>query len=447
MDLLVAGGTLVTQNAQREIVRADLLVRNGRIAEIAPRIAPAGACQVLPAAGKVVIPGLVQSHVHLCQTLFRGLADDLGLIDWLRRRIWPLEGAHDEASLYASARLGITELLRGGTTCIQDMGTVHHTDQIFRALVESGLRAVAGKAMMDRQDGLPRGLRESPRGGRAATEASLRESVRLCEQWSNAGGDRIRYAFAPRFALSCTSGLLAEVAQEARRLGARLHTHGAENREEVAAVRAESGAGNLEYLHRVGMTGPDVGIAHCIWLEPGEERLLADTGTHVLHCPSSNLKLGSGIARIPELLELGASVSVGADGAPCNNNLDAFLEMRLCALLQKPRLGPRAMPAQVAFDLATLGGAKALGLEDEVGSLETGKRADLAVLDLDQAHSLPGGDPISQIVYAARAADVTDVVVDGVWLVRARRLVPWDEAEVRAEARRQLDRLLARAEV
>jgi cytosine/adenosine deaminase-related metal-dependent hydrolase len=444
MDLLCTGGTLVTQDAQRTILRGDLLVRGDRIAGLGAEVRPQGPCRVLDAREKVVIPGLIQTHLHLCQTLFRGLADDLSLLDWLRRRIWPLEGAHDAESLRASARLGIAELLLGGTTAIQDMGTVHHTDSIFEALEESGMRAVAGKAMMDRQDELPRGLRESAAGGSAATEASLRESVRLCQRWNGAAQGRLGYAFAPRFALSCTEGLLAETAKEARRLGARVHTHAAENRDEVALVRAETGSDNIEYLHRVGLSGSDVGLAHCIWLSPAEESLLAETGTHVLHCPSSNLKLGSGIARIPELLARGVSVSLGADGAPCNNDLDMFGEMRLAALLQKPRLGPEILPAKEVLDLATRGGARALGLEEEVGTLEVGKRADFAVLDLDAAHVLPGGDVYSQIVYAAHSGDVTDVVVGGEWLVQSRKLVRCDAGEIRAEARAELQKLLAR---
>jgi cytosine/adenosine deaminase-related metal-dependent hydrolase len=445
MDLLIRGGTVVTQNPGREVLDADLLVRERRIARIARRIQPQTPARVIDARGGFVIPGLVQTHVHLCQTLFRGLADDLSLMGWLRRRIWPLEAAHDGKSVRASARLGIAELLRSGTTCIQDMGTVHHTEEIFRALEEEGLRAFAGKAMMDRRHGLPRGLWEAEGGG-DPTQASLRESAALCDAWHGQGGGRLGYAFAPRFALSCTEGLLREVSQEARRRGARLHTHAAESRDEVAQVREETGQGNVAYLHRVGMTGPDAGLAHCIWLDPDEEGLLARTGTHVLHCPSSNLKLGSGIAPVPELIAKGVSVSLGADGAPCNNNLDAFLEMRLAALVQKGRVGPEALPAKEVFDLCTLGGARALGLEAEVGSLEVGKRADLAVLDLGGAHTAPGGDLYSRIVYAARATDVTHVVVDGAVLVEDRRLVRMDEAEVAAVARAELKKLLRRVE-
>ena len=299
--------------------------------------------------------------------------------------------------------------------------------------------------MMDRQEEAARGLRESPRGGPAATRASLRESVRLCERWHGAADGRLRYAFAPRFVLSCTEGLLRDVVAEARHRGARLHTHSSENQDEVALVRTETGRSNVRYLHDLGFTGPDVGLAHCVWLDDDERSILADTGTHVLHCPSSNLKLGSGIAPIPELQARGVSVSLGADGAPCNNNLDAFQEMRLAALIQKPRMGARAMPASQVFDLATCGGARALGLEDEIGSLEVGKQADFALVDLDRTHSGPGGEPISRLVYAARSTDVTDVFVSGRALLRRGVLQVFDEREARDRAHVELSRLLKRA--
>jgi len=456
MDLILSGGTVVTQNDARDVLSADVLVQDGRITAVGTRkelekLAGRGARQprprlVIDATDRLVIPGLIQSHIHLCQTLFRGLADDLALLDWLKQRIWPLEGAHTHRSLRASARLGIAELLRGGTTAIQDMGTVHHTDAVFEALEETGIRAVAGKAMMDRQEGAPKGLREHASDAQA-TEASLRESIRLCEAWNGAGSGRIRYGFAPRFALSCTTGLLRETAEEARHRDARIHTHASENKDEIAAVRAETGLPNIEYLHSVGLTGHDVGLAHCVHLSRAEEKLLAKTQTNVLHCPSSNLKLGSGIARIPELLALGVPVSIGADGAPCNNNLDAFLETRLAALLQKPRLGPMAMPANVAFDLVTRGGARALGLADQIGSIEVGKRADLVVVDVERSHTLPGGDVYSRLVYAARPTDVTDVVVDGHVVVRNGVLSNLDEDAVRAEAKSALKALLTRADL
>ncbi|MDF1564632.1 MAG: 5'-deoxyadenosine deaminase [Deltaproteobacteria bacterium] len=410
MDLLFSGGTIVTMDPERRVLEGDLLVRDGRIValgEIPGEVLAAGHGQrPVDCRGKILIPGLIQSHVHLCQTLFRGQAEELELLDWLRERIWPFEAAHDPESLRVSAELGIAELIAGGTTACLDMGTVRHTDAIFEAAEETGFRLTGGKAMMDVRRGLPAGLREK-------TSDSLKESDRLRERWEGEAGGRLRYAYAPRFVLSCTEELLQGVAERCAD-GARVHTHASESQEELAAVRERSGLDNVAYLDRLGLTGERVALAHCVWLTAREQRILAETGTHLLHCPSSNLKLGSGLAKIPELEALGVHVALGPDGAPCNNNLDQWVEMRLMALIHLPRVGPAGFPARKVFEAATLGGARALGLEQEVGSLEVGKRGDLAVLDLQRPATLPGGQDIySRLVFSAGRDCVETVAIDG----------------------------------
>lgn len=424
-DILIEGGTVLTLDAERRIVEGDVLLRGGRIERIGPHgsLKPKGATQTVDARGCLVMPGFVQAHVHLCQTLFRGHAEQLQLLDWLSQRIWPFEGAHDERSLAASSALGIAELLLGGTTCALDMGTVQHTDTIFEVAAEMGIRLVSGKAMMDKGHMRPGGLKET-------TTDSLTESVRLAEKWHGAADGRLRYAFAPRFILSCTDELLRDAVKEARRLGCLLHTHASENPGEVEAVREATGKDNVEALHDLGLSGRDVVLAHCVWVTAGEQRILRETGTGVAHCPSTNLKLGSGVARIPELLEQGVRIGIGADGAPCNNRMSAFSEMRLAALLQKPRVGTEAMPASDVVWLATRGGARLLGLEDDIGSLEKGKKADVVVVDTRRPHLRPKADPYSTLVYAAEAADVRHVFVDGRWLVRERELVGVEMGDV-----------------
>jgi len=362
------------------------------------------------------------------------MADDLALLDWLRTRVWPLERAHDADSVYWSARLGVSELLRGGTTAILDMGTVAHTDATFEACREAGIRAHIGRAMMDREN--EAGLSE-PR------ERSLAGACDEADRWHGRG--RLAYAFAPRFVPSCTDGLLTDVAAEARRRGCLIHTHASENLDEVAWVRRLTGRDNIEHLHHLGLTGPDVALAHCIHLSDGEARLLAETGTRVLHCPSSNMKLGSGVARIPELVAAGAHVSLGADGAPCNNRLDVFAEMRLAALIQKPRLGPTAMPAPAVLAMATRRGAEALGLGAICGSLTPGRAADLVALDPQALSTLPSPDPISAAVYAATPADVLGVWIDGERVVEGGRVLGWDEGETRAGVGAAFARVTARA--
>jgi 5-methylthioadenosine/S-adenosylhomocysteine deaminase len=338
--------------------------------------------------------------------------------------------------------MGIAELLRGGTTTIVDMATVHHTDRVFEALERSGLRAFAGKVMMDAGAEVPAGLMET-------TDASMAESLRLLERWHGVDGGRLQYAFCPRFAVSCTEDLLVQVRDAARAHGVLIHTHASENRSEVELVLAERGHRNVDYFEALGMTGPGLVLAHCIHLDDHEVGILAESGTRVAHCPSSNLKLGSGVARVPELLARGVQVSIGADGAPCNNNLDAFQEMRLASLIQKPIFGPTSMPAALSFELATVRGAEAVGMADQIGSLEVGKRADLAAIDLAGVHTLPGtvDNVYSQLVYAARATDVKLTMVDGRLLYQDGRILSFDEAAVIAEVPAALKRVLDRTGV
>jgi 5-methylthioadenosine/S-adenosylhomocysteine deaminase len=434
-EVVIRGGTIVTVDPSWSLPAGDVLCRDGRLAQVGGDAVPAGRdYEVLDAEGCLVLPGLVQTHVHTCQTLARGRADDLALLEWLVKVIWPYEAALGRDDVAAAARLAFAELLLGGTTCVQDMATVRHTEAIFEAARDAGIRATIGKAMMDTGAGVPAPLRDTAR-------AAIDESTALCHAWHGADDGRLRYAFAPRFALSCTEDLLREVAASARGLGARIHTHASENRDEVAAVRRERGDDNLVYLDRLGLTGHDVGIAHCVWLSPRERGILRDSGSHLLHCPSSNLKLASGVAEIPELLDDGVSVSLGADGAPCNNNLDGFLEMRLAALVHRPRVGPRALPARQVVRMATLGGARALGLDGDIGSLEVGKRADAIVVRLDGPHVSPADSPYSALVYACRASDVRHVVIDGRVVVRERHLLTVDAARASAEGRARARRI------
>ena len=434
MKLRLAGAQIVTMDAKRRVMEGDVVVEDGKIKTVGGGQGRTGAEKVLDCAGLVVIPGLIQAHIHLCQTLFRGLADDLALEAWLAKRIWPLEAAHTEESLYWSAMLGAAELLLGGTTAILDMETVRHTGAAFEALESIGLRATAGKCLMDAASN-PKSLREP-------TERALQESADLCAKWHGAAHGRLRYCFAPRFVPSCTGPLLRAVSDLAERAGAVIHTHAAETPLELQMVKRETGNDELAYLDSVGISGPRAALAHCVWVDGEGIKRLARQGTNVVHCPSSNLKLGSGVAPIPEMLAAGCRVGLGADGAPCNNRLDAFEEMRLAALIQKPRLGPESLPAAQVLELATLGGARALGLEAEIGSVEVGKRADMIVLDLDGPHAQPDeADLISRIVYSARAADVRHVVVDGRVVVKDGALKTAKIEEIRRAANTQARRL------
>ena len=234
-------------------------------------------------------------------------------------------------------------------------------------------------------------------------------------------------------------------AELARKRGCLRHTHSSENPGEIEAVREATGKYNVLALADLGFTGSDVVLAHCVWLTSDEQRVLRESKTRVAHCPSANLKLASGVAKIPELLEQGIALSIGADGAPCNNRMSAFTEMRLCALLQKPRAGAQALSAERVVRMATIDGARALGIDKDVGSIEVGKKADVVVVDTSGPHMRPRTDPFTTLVYAAEARDVRHVFVEGDWLVRDGALVRWEIDEVVEDAERAVDDVLARA--
>ncbi len=284
--ILIKGGTIVTMDDRNSIVRGDVLIRDGRMTEIGNNV-DAIESEKIDATGCAVLPGFVQTHIHLCQTLFRGAADDLALIDWLKQRVWPMEAAHTRESIRASARLGIAELIRGGTTCALTMETVKHTEEVLRVVDETGFRATVGKCMMDKGEEVPAGLLEK-------TRDSISESLALIEQWHGSADGRVRCCFAPRFAISCTKELLIEVAELARSHRVMIHTHASENRKECELVEAETGRRNVAYLDSLGISGAHVLLAHCVHLDTEEMETLARTKTNVAHCPSSNLKLGFG---------------------------------------------------------------------------------------------------------------------------------------------------------
>jgi 5-methylthioadenosine/S-adenosylhomocysteine deaminase len=437
-SVLFRNATILTMDDRLTVADGSVSVRDGRIAAVGD-VPEVPHDTVIDARGGYLLPGFIQTHVHLCQTLFRGFADDLPLLEWLRLRVWPMEAAHSPFTLRASVELAAAELLRTGTTSVLTMETVHDTDVVFEALAEIGLRATIGKCMMDSDNQVPRRLQEQ-------TQASIDESLALKKRWHGAANGRLRAAFAPRFAVSCSRDLLEAVASLAVSEQALVHTHAAENRDEVEVVRRLSGGfSNLEYLADTGLATERLCAAHCVWVTDSEQALLAERQVKVMHCPGSNLKLGSGIAPVTEMRERGISVSLGADGAACNNRLDIFDEMRLAATLQAVRKAPGALPAREVVWMATREGARALGLEAEIGSIEVGKKADLVLLDRDRPHLCPAADPWSAIVYSAQGTDVRTVLVDGEVLVDDFALTRQDAGEVTATARSAAAELTRRA--
>ncbi|MCM0605360.1 MAG: 5'-deoxyadenosine deaminase [Xanthomonadaceae bacterium] len=415
----ITNAVFVTMDEKRTVRSGSLFIEDGVITQWLDKL-PKGLTikskNVIDADGTFILPGFIQTHVHLCQTLFRNHADDLELLDWLKEKIWPLESSHTAKSLRLSAEIGVQELLSSGTTCILDMATVRHTEAVLEVIEESGIRASVGKCLMDRAETSPKGLIEE-------TAKAIAEAIRIHKKWNGRAGGRIRISYAPRFAISCTDELLKRVAEIARDQDALIHTHASENRGELQMVKQLTGLDNISYLDKVGVTKAPLVLAHCVWVDESQKKILCDRNVAVSHCPTSNLKLASGIAEIPKLRKMGITVSLGADGAACNNSLNMFQEMKLAALIQKPIHGPTAMPAHECLAMATIEGAKSLKWDKEIGSIEIGKRADLISLDLNTVEnavvgvigkSLPTFESIaSSVVYASGREHVMWTMVDG----------------------------------
>ncbi len=387
-----------------------------------------------------LIPGFVQTHVHLCQTLFRGLADDLQLLEWLQKKIFPFENAHNKNSLRISAKLGINELLLGGTTTLLDMGTLRHQEVVFEEMISSGIRGFSGKCLIDENELYP--------SFKSSTENELKYMHELANEFHNVEEGRIRYGFAPRFVLSCSEELLKETKSMMNDFpGSVYHTHSSENKNEIAEVRKKYNKENIEYFDSINVLDDHTVLAHCIHLNENEKQILKNKNVKVAHCPSANLKLGSGIANIPEYIERGISVSIGADGPPCNNNLSVFTEMRLAALIQKPIHGAEAMDAKTVFKIATIEGAKALHLENEVGSIEIGKKADLVLMDLNSyVNSVVDNDEqvYSNIVYSSGTNNVRSVMINGKWILTDGESLIYDKDILREDSITELKELLKR---
>ncbi len=421
-DVLVVGGIVVTMDAARTVLpEGALAIRDGAIVAVGPRDDVTAAWQaptVVDAGGDLVIPGLIDGHTHVAMTLFRGLADDLPLHTWLERHVWPAERQfiHPD-TVRAGSRLGIAELLRGGVTTLCDM--YFFAEDVAAVADELGIRGVLAQAFFDVTG--PQGL---------DADGNVAYATDFAARWR--GHPRIVPALGPHAPYTVSPDLYRRLHGLAERLDLPLVTHLAETRDE----RRDLGRSPVAHLDALGVLDRRLVAAHCVWVDAADVDLLARAEVGVIHNPRSNLKLASGVAPIPDLLQAGVRVGLGTDGAASNNELDPWAELQLAALLHKGvRLDPLAVPAPAAFEMATIGGARALGLDDRIGSLEPGKRADVVVIELDENNLVPLYDAVSHLAYAVEAADVRTVLVEGRIVVQDRRLVTADEAEIRREVR------------
>ncbi|KPN29509.1 N-ethylammeline chlorohydrolase [Halolamina pelagica] len=425
------------------VVDAGTIIEDGAVVVAGDRIEAVGAAADLrerfPAherrAFDIVAPGLVGAHVHSVQSLGRGVADDAELLDWLFDYVLPMEAGLDAEGMRLAADLGYLECLASGTTTVIDHLSVHHAAEAFAAARERGIRARMGKVLMDKAS--PDGLEES-------TERALRDSEALIRQYHDTANGRIQYAVTPRFAVSCTEACLRGARDLADRYdGVVIHTHASENEDEIATVESETGMRNVHWLDEVGLTGEDVVLAHCVHTDESERELLAETGTHVTHCPSSNMKLASGVAPVEDYLRRGVNVALGNDGPPCNNTLDAFTEMRQASLLGKvSETDSTAISAATAFEMATENGADAAGFE-RVGALRAGWKADIVGLTTDSERATPIHDPVSHLVFAAHGDDVRFTMVDGRVRYEHGEHVGVDAGAIRERAQAYAEELFA----
>lgn len=443
-SLLLRGGTVLTMDEQASVLpETDILVEEGKITALGEDLDRPAHGSVLDVRGCWVLPGLIQGHVHLGQTFFRGLAEGRRLLPWLQERIWPLEAAHDDESAYWCSLLGAAECLLSGTTTLQDIGLGPGAKGLLQAIRDSGLRALAGMCLMDDGIALPPGLRQD-------TDTALAETVALGEEFEGAEHGRLRYLLNPRFILSCSDELWKGIRTVSGQHGWPVHTHALEQEEETVAVQAlKDGKDEIQYFDHSGILSSDLRIAHGVWLNDAHLTRVRRESFSVVHCPSANLKLGSGIANVVKIRNAGVPVGIGADGAPCNNDLDPFEELRLAALLQQVKNGPGSFSGLEALRLATSEGARAVGLTGEVGTVETGRRADLLVLSSDRPELLAADstDPHDLIAFGASRASVLHVMVGGELLVQDSELTRLNLGEIRQNAARCLADLLQRADL
>lgn len=422
-SLLVEGGTVLTQDADRSIVDGNVLVEDGRIVAVGPEAgADRDVDRVVDAGGCAVLPGLVNAHTHVAMTLLRGYGDDMPLEEWLEERIWPAEAHLDAERTVAGTRLGLAEMVASGTTTFADM--YFYESEMAEAVAEAGLRGVMGFSFLD----FP-----TPEMG---PEEMVPEARSFLKRWAD--HDRVTPSLAPHATYTCGPETLEDVRDLAdEHPDAPVQTHCSETRTEVHDVEADHGRRPVAQLDEHGLLAEGTVLAHCGWITKGEARAIGEAGAGVVHCPTANMKLATGgYTPVPELEEAGAPVALGTDGPGSNNTLDMLDTVKDAALVHKHhRWDATVLPAQRVLDMATLEGARVLGLDDEVGSIEEGKAADLAVVDLDRPALQPVHDVVSTLVYAAQGRDVKATVVAGDVLYEDGTFETLDVEAVQEEAR------------
>jgi 5-methylthioadenosine/S-adenosylhomocysteine deaminase len=428
--ILIENACILPITGQDRVIQPGYLIIEGQlIKELgAGSAAPGPYDLVIDGKDKVVMPGFINTHTHAAMSLMRGYADDLPLMEWLEQKIWPLEAQLKPEDIYWGSMLAILEMIKSGTTTFNDM--YFFMEETARAVEETGIRAVLCRGLI---------------GLGPEADSGLEDSRRLVEKWHRSAGERINFRLGPHAPYTCPPSYLKRVIALARELNVGIHTHIAETEGEVENIKKQYGKTPVELMEEVGLLELNTIAAHCVHLNSDDIRILKEQGVGVAHNPESNMKLGSGIAPLPEMLKAGLAVGLGTDGASSNNNLDMLQEMRSSALLHKVnKMDPTVITAYQALEMATVNGAQALGLNKEIGSLQAGLKADLIMLDLKQAHIQPIHDIMANIVYSAQAADVDTVMVNGQLIMENRKILTFDEELVLDQAARHARELALR---
>jgi cytosine/adenosine deaminase-related metal-dependent hydrolase len=449
--MIFENATVITMNPQRHIINHGAVVvdgdkimavgKSGDLAEQYPQK------RRINCNGKVLMPGLIDTHVHTAQAMLRGCADDLGLLDWLIKRVWVLQGSYTEEDGRASAGLCMLEMIKSGTTSFIEcmLAERYGFDGVAEVVVQSGMRAAIGKIVMDlpsyaEAEGVMHpGMVEDG-------ETSIQNTLIAYDKWHGAADGRIQVWFGPRTPGGVTPGLYDQISALAKERDMGITVHLSEVREDLDYARTEGFRSPTEFAQAHGLLGPRTVLAHCVWTDEQDWALMAETGTHVTHNPASNSKCASGIAPVHGMLEAGVNVTLGCDGGPSNNTYDMIRDLRMVSYLANLREeDPTVVPAEAVLEIATTHGAKALGLGDEIGSIEVGKKADFILINMDAPHLTPAWDPVSTIVYAAHGTDVDTVLIDGKLVMEDHQVLTLDENVILEDVRRRYRDVGARA--
>ncbi len=424
--ILIKNALILNSNFQNK--KQSLLIKDDLIAEIADEIDESNADKIIDAEGKILLPGLINTHTHLSMTLFRGLADDLSLDSWLNDHIWPMEANLNGDYCYIGALLGAVELIKSGTTTFSDM--YFYMEDVARAVEDAGIRAVLSYGMIDFGDAERR-------------ENELNENLELFKNCNGMADGRIKVFLGPHSPYTASEELLIRTRELADEDNMGIHIHDSETQKEIDDVSAEKGLRPFEYLEKIGLLGPDVVAAHCVWLSDEEIDIIKKHDVKVSHNPCSNMKLASGISPVSKLIENDICVSIGTDGASSNNNLDLIEELKTASLLQKvATLDPKVLSSDEAVEMATIKGAEALGLDSEIGSIEVGKKADIILIDTNAANMVPDSSNLtSNIIYSANGSNVDTTICNGKILMENKKLTVLDEDEIYAKAKQAIKEL------